>query len=79
MWLDESAELLFLSGGGAALNGSIAVFSTPHSHGETYAFLGETPAGSAGKNSMLDARLRKLYTTVPAVDGADAFIQVYSY
>ena len=79
VWFDAGAELLFLSGGGTKLDGAVAVYSTPPRGGAPgdYALLGtNTPAG---KNSMLDERARKLYTTVPSVGGAAAFIQVYAY
>ena len=78
MWFDDSAELLFMSGGGAHLDGSVAVYATPGAGGENYTYLGAAQPG--GKNSMVDFRTRKLYVTVPAASSASAaFIQVYSY
>ena len=81
MWLDEGAGLLFLSGGGKTLStGAIAVYETPRAGAGNDTYVARGTITPAGKNSVLDTRARRLFTTVPAVDAdTPAFVQVYKY
>jgi len=75
---DAAAGLVFLSGG-AGKHAGISVFSVPAPGSTAFKRVGVvTPAG---KNAIIDAAARKLYTTVPhnATSGKAAYVQVFSY
>jgi hypothetical protein len=72
LW-DAEAGMVYVSGGGNATSpGSISVFSGA---AKAWSYLGAV--SPAGKNSWLSKGRRTIFTTVPAANGNDAYIQLY--
>jgi hypothetical protein len=75
LYLDAQSGLMFASGGGSgAGKGLINVFQVRRGQIQ---FLGSTQP--AGKNSIVDERARRVYTTVESDGTSAAFIAVYDY
>lgn len=76
---DFGVGLIFASGGGAAgpAKGQINVFRADPAGKAAPVLLGTTQP--AGKNSVVDVRTRRVYTTVESDGTSDAFVAVYEY